>query len=232
VARGYGKAAARARRLIYIEDQYLWSPEAVSCFADALRNQPSLHMMVIVPRYPDQPGKIGGVPQLFGRAQAMNELSEAGGDRFAVYSPENHAGTPVYVHAKVCVVDDEWATVGSDNVSLRSWTHDSELTCAVFDPSGAYARDLRTRLGMEHLELPSPEPLLDPVAAFDAFADSAAALQTWHDGGRQGTRPPGRLRPFVPTDVDGWTRRWSSVLYRSVFDPDGRPSRIRGTDTF
>ncbi len=51
------------------------------------------------------------------------------------------------MHAKVCVIDDEWATVGSDNVSLRSWTHDSELTCAVFDPSGAYARDLRTRLG-------------------------------------------------------------------------------------
>jgi len=232
VARGYGKAAALARRLIYIEDQYLWSPEAVSCFAEALRNQPSLRLIAVVPRYPDQPGKIGGIPQLLGRARAVNDLRAAGGDRFAIYSPENRAGTPVYVHAKVCVIDDEWATVGSDNVSLRSWTHDSELTCAVYDPRGAYARDLRTRLGMEHLELTSPEPLLDPVAAFDAFATSAAALQSWHEDGRTGDRPPGRLRPYQPAAVDGWTRRWSSLLYRSIFDPDGRPSRIRGTDTF
>jgi len=232
VARGYCKAAARARRLIYIEDQYLWSPEAVACFADALRNRPELRLIAVVPRYPDQPGKIGGIPQLLGRARAVDDLRDAGGDRFAIYSPENRAGTPVYVHAKVCVIDDEWATVGSDNVSLRSWTHDSELTCAVVDPSGAYARDLRTRLGMEHLQLDSPAPLLDPAAAFDAFAVSAAALQTWHDGGRKGERPRGRLRPFAPTAIDGWTRRWSSLLYRSIFDPDGRPSRIRGTDTF
>jgi phosphatidylserine/phosphatidylglycerophosphate/cardiolipin synthase-like enzyme len=24
-------------------------------------------------------------------------------------------GAPIYVHAKVCVIDDTWATVGSDN---------------------------------------------------------------------------------------------------------------------
>ena len=35
---------------------------------------------------------------------------------------------------------------------------------------------------------------VDPHDMFDAFASSAAALQAWHDGGRQGERPPGRLR--------------------------------------
>ncbi len=164
--------------------------------------------------------------------RAIDELRAAGGDRVAVYSPENHAGVPVYVHAKVCVVDDEWATVGSDNVSLRSWTHDSELTCAVVDPSGSYARDLRTRLGQEHLDLSSPETLVDPVAAFEAFAASAAALQSWHDGGRQGARPPGRLRPFEPVQLSNWTRRWAGILYRTVFDPDGRPRSMRKTDSF
>jgi len=33
-------------------------------------------------------------------------------DRFAIYDIENHAGTPVYVHAKVVVVDDVWAMIG------------------------------------------------------------------------------------------------------------------------
>ena len=120
VARGYSKAAARARRLIYLEDQYLWSSQVVSCFAEALRDQPALRLIAVVPRYPDQPGKVGGVPQELGRARAIDELRAAGGDRVAVYSPENHAGVPVYLHAKVCVVDDEWATVGSDNVDRKS----------------------------------------------------------------------------------------------------------------
>ncbi|AKT50391.1 hypothetical protein [Arsenicicoccus sp. oral taxon 190] len=36
VARGYDKAVRRARRLVYLEDQYFWSGEVVSCFAKAL----------------------------------------------------------------------------------------------------------------------------------------------------------------------------------------------------
>ena len=46
---------------------------------------------------------------------------------------ENDEGTAVYVHAKVCIVDDVWMMVGSDNMNRRSWTHDSELSCAVVD---------------------------------------------------------------------------------------------------
>jgi len=53
-----------------------------------------------------------------------------------MFDLHNAEGTPIYVHAKVCIVDDEWMTIGSDNLNLRSWTHDSELTCAVVDPDG------------------------------------------------------------------------------------------------
>jgi phosphatidylserine/phosphatidylglycerophosphate/cardiolipin synthase-like enzyme len=53
---------------------------------------------------------------LVGRISALKQLHRAGGDRVAVYGIENHAGTPVYVHVKVCVIDDVWASVGSDNV--------------------------------------------------------------------------------------------------------------------
>src|SRR5207302_396991 len=64
-----------------------------------------------------------------------------GGDRVAVFGLENRAGTPVYVHAKVCIVDDTWLAVGSDNINLRSWTHDSELGCAVLDLGDADGPD-------------------------------------------------------------------------------------------
>ena len=107
-------------------------------------------------------------PNLVGRQQALDALHAAGADRVAVYGIENHAGTPVYVHAKVCVIDDVWASVGSDNINRRSWTHDSELSCAVIDDArderapqvvdrfghGArrFARDLRLELAREHLD--------------------------------------------------------------------------------
>ena len=65
----------------------------------------------MVPRYPDQDGRVRLPPNLRRpRAGAATIVRAAGGDRVAVYGLENHDGTPVYVHAKVCVVDDVWAT--------------------------------------------------------------------------------------------------------------------------
>jgi len=248
VARGYCKSVSRARRLIYLEDQYLWSPQVADCFAGALADNPELRMIVVVPRHPDQTGLISGVPQLYGRLRALTALQAAGGDRIAVYSLENSAGTPIYVHAKVCILDDTWATVGSDNLSLRSWTHDSELTCAVVetfaeggsdqdgsdqDGSG-YARSLRLRLAREHLGRADgdDDDLREPGPVFEAFARSAAALDEWHAGGRVGPRPAGRVRPYRLPQLSRWTQMWCRPLYRALLDPDGRPPGLRRDGAF
>src|SRR6185312_8211939 len=151
VACGYHKAIARARRLIYLEDQYFWGAEIVRSFADALATHDELHLIVVIPHYPDQDGWTMP-PNLIGRQDALREVRAAGGDRVAVYGLENHAGVPVYVHAKVCILDDVWASIGSDNVNRRSWTHDSELTCAVIDDAGQFPRELRLTLAREHLD--------------------------------------------------------------------------------
>jgi phosphatidylserine/phosphatidylglycerophosphate/cardiolipin synthase-like enzyme len=246
VAHGYTKALRRARSLIYVEDQYLWSEEVAQTFADGLRAQPGLHVVAVLPLHPDQDGKVSLPPNLLGRDKAISVMRAAGGDRVAVYGIENHAGTPVYVHAKVCIVDDTWAVVGSDNFNRRSWTHDSELSAAVLDdvrdpreprdPGGlgdgarAYARDLRLRLVREHLD--RDDGLVDPVEAFEAMRDAAAALQGWHDGGRAGPRPPGRLRPLRDPALSPATVRWATVLYRTLYDPDGRPRTLRRRNQF
>jgi phosphatidylserine/phosphatidylglycerophosphate/cardiolipin synthase-like enzyme len=164
------------------------------------------------------------------------------------------------VHAKVCVIDDWWATIGSDNFNRRSWTHDSELSAVVLDTTGgdhsAYARRLRLLLGAEHLDrrlepdaypgdlsaldrrrapdLLDDQPLidamadcLDPHAMFDAFASAGAALQDWHDHGRLGERPPGRLRPLHRIHLAWLTRAWATPVFRVIHDPDGRPRVLR-----
>src|SRR3954447_21728643 len=125
VARGYSKALLRARRLVYLEDQYLWGEHVGDVFTRVLREQPDLHVVAVIPLYPDLEG-VQRPPQLLGRARAMNQMMAAAPGGVAVYGIATPAGAPVYVHAKPCIVDDTWATIGSDNLNRRSWTHDSE----------------------------------------------------------------------------------------------------------
>jgi phosphatidylserine/phosphatidylglycerophosphate/cardiolipin synthase-like enzyme len=228
VARAYVKALGKAQRFIYLEDQYLWSLDATTALCAALRAQPELRCVVVIPRYPDPAGMLGDASR-FGRWRVEAALVRAGGDRVAIYDLENDQGVPIYVHAKVCMVDDVWMTVGSDNLNRRSWTHDSEICCAVMDGTGALPRDTRLRLAREHLDLDdAPDgALVDVPEWFDALRDAAHALDRWHRDGGSGPRPRGRLRVH-PTDRPARVAR--PLLHRLhawLLDPDGRPRDLR-----
>ncbi|HEX9100308.1 MAG TPA: phospholipase D-like domain-containing protein [Candidatus Dormibacteraeota bacterium] len=245
VARGFRKAIRRARRLIYLEDQFLWSTEVARTFAEALVANPSLHLIAVVPRYFDQAGVLTLRPNQVGRERAVEVLLEAAADRVAIYDIENLAGVPVYVHAKISVIDDVWASVGSDNFNRRSWSHDSEIACAVLDdardprapldPAGlgdgarTFARDLRLQLWREHLGRADGDDrdLIDPDEAVAAFRDAAAALERWHREGAHGERPKGRVRPHPRIQPSRTTRLWAEPFYRLVYDPDGRSPDMR-----
>jgi phosphatidylserine/phosphatidylglycerophosphate/cardiolipin synthase-like enzyme len=246
IAAAYRKVLGRAHRLIYIEDQYLWAPGVARLLGRALDADKGLHLIAVVPRWADKEGR-SAKPSLLGRERAVDVCRAAGGDRFAIYDVENHDGNPVYVHAKVVIVDDVWAMVGSDNLNRRSWTHDSELSCAVLDetfdlreprdPAGlgdrarVFARDLRLELLREHLDR-APDgsqdaDLLDGATAFAAAGACAAALDAWYDRGCAGPRPPGRLRTHAPERVRRRDKIWAIPLSRLVYDPDGRAVRDR-----
>jgi phosphatidylserine/phosphatidylglycerophosphate/cardiolipin synthase-like enzyme len=230
--------------LIYVEDQYFWSVEIATLLADALRRQPHLQVVGVVPRFPDKDGRFSGPPSRFAQARAIAIVKSAGGDRVGIYDIENDAGTPIYVHAKVCVIDDVWATVGSDNLNRRSWTHDSELSCAVIDsqlddripldPGGLgdgsrrFARDLRLSLWAEHLGMsPSAPELLDVAngaALWRKVAREVGDKTTNADVQGAGR---GRVRLHETEPVSSANRRWASLVYRLIFDPDGRPLAFR-----
>jgi phosphatidylserine/phosphatidylglycerophosphate/cardiolipin synthase-like enzyme len=227
VARAYRKAFARAESLIYVEDQYLWSSVVAEGLCEALERSPQLRLIVVVPRYPDEDGRISGPPARYGQLQAIRALRATAPDRVGIYDLENAAGVPIYVHAKVCIVDDEWFTCGSDNFNRRSWTNDSELTCAVLDSE--VARPLRADLWSEHL---GAEPSLDPVEGFDQWTHTAEALDAWHASGRVGPRPPGQIRAHDPQPVSTLQQLWARPLYNHIYDPDGRPRSLRRHNTF
>ena len=241
IALGYQKAVRQAQGLIYLEDQYLWSPDVLTCFADALKENRGLHLIAVIPSHPDQDGRWSLPPNLIGRQQAIEVLKSAGGNRVAVYGLENSDGCPVYVHAKTCVIDDIWCCVGSGNLNRRSWTHDSELSCAVVDddPDGAarrldehvpagsdsFAQRLRLKLACEHLGRLEADTadLLEPATTFAAFAASADRFDYWHLTGEKGPRPLGQLCTYTTPQLARRTKTWATPLYRLVYDPDGRP---------
>ncbi|MEO5852067.1 MAG: phospholipase D-like domain-containing protein [Nocardioides sp.] len=236
VARGYTKALEKARRLIYLEDQYLWGHHVADVFTEALRRHLDLHVIAVVPRFPDLEGAVGRTPHLLGRRRAMLAMIEAAPDRVAVYGVENDAGTPIYVHAKVCVVDDTWTSTGSDNFNRRSWTHDSELSAIVIDSEQRYGRDLRLTLAAEHLgrpdDLAGMDDCVEPAGMYAVFDEAATRLDAWYDGGRVGPKPVGRLRRMHPPDLGVLARRLALPMYLRMHDPDGRPGPLRKKDDF
>ena len=239
VAHANAKAVAHARRLVYLEDQYLWSEEVGRHFAKALRENPELRLIAVIPMYPDQDGAMMRPPQLYGRKLAMDLLLEAGGDRVAVYGLTSEAGYPIYVHSKVCVIDDVWTSVGSDNFNRRSWSSDSEVACAVQDvrvsdrsspvPHDSFALRVRRELVAEHVGISPDDVPDDPDAVWDLMAAAAAALDHWYAGGHG---PRGRRhlpRPSAPlkgTAVHWRRRSGPSTGAAGAERPPGRLRRL------
>ena len=148
----YMRAFASARELIYIENQFLWSPELVSVIAGKLRNPPTPEFRVVILL----PAKANnGAEDTRGQVGLLLDADHGGGRVLAAttrsLSPSKDRADPLYVHAKVAVVDDRWLIIGSANINAHSFFNDTEMCVATDD--AALARDTRIRLWAEHLEL-------------------------------------------------------------------------------
>ena len=162
----------RAERLIYLENQYLWAPEIVDTLIEALnRPRTTPFRIVIVLPARAYSGK-------WDNDRHVEQLREADNGRniiqvYAPYAWGPNLGTqpfsyrPIYVHAKVAVIDDEWLLVGSANLNDRGFVTDSEINALTHDP--ATARDLRIDLWTEHLGMQREEvAAADPHTLIDS----------------------------------------------------------------
>ena len=91
----------------------------------------------------------------------------------------NGARCNIHVHAKLMIVDDVFAAVGSCNLRTRSLLHHTEMNASVYDPS--VVRGLRCELFTKHLMVGTESS--EDEEAMRQFAeiaqDNAQRLESW-----------------------------------------------------
>jgi phosphatidylserine/phosphatidylglycerophosphate/cardiolipin synthase-like enzyme/uncharacterized membrane protein YdjX (TVP38/TMEM64 family) len=200
-----------ARRLIYIENQYLTAAAVGDALAERLRESDGPEVVIVGPLACSgwlEEGAMGVM-----RARLLRRLREADrGGRLHVYHPVLPGVKPedLTVHSKVLVVDDRLLRIGSANLSNRSMGLDSECDLAVASRGGdavaSCIEALRNRLLAEHLDAKPAE-----VAEARKEAGSwGAAIERL--GGK-----PRSLQPF-----DGEVPEWLDRLVpeTQLLDPE------------
>jgi phosphatidylserine/phosphatidylglycerophosphate/cardiolipin synthase-like enzyme len=174
IVEAYLRALNSAERLVYLENQFLWSPEVVDILAGKLRRPPSdgFRVVVMLPAKPNN-----GADDTRGQLALLAD-ADGGHGRFLATTLQARSGATsdhLYVHAKVGIVDDRWLTLGSANLNAHSFFNDSEVNVVTCDP--ALARDTRLRLWASHLERDAGEIAGDPSAVVDELWRPIASEQ-------------------------------------------------------
>jgi len=146
----YLGAIGAARRSIYIENQAIPIPEVAIALQAALDR--GIEVAIIVPADPEdgvraarhnpQHKPLFDALAALGRYQNFTLAGIAGPDAQGRRSS-------IYIHSKIMLVDDTWATIGSCNLHAHSLTGHSEMNAAIWDPK--VVRALRCELFSEHL---------------------------------------------------------------------------------
>jgi phosphatidylserine/phosphatidylglycerophosphate/cardiolipin synthase-like enzyme len=202
ILEAYTRALRAARKLVYLESQFLWSSQVVEILAGKLREPPSdeFRVLVLLPAKPNN-GADTTRGQLGVLARADN-----GAGRFFASTISAHSGGlfgPLYVHAKVGIIDDAWLTIGSANLNEHSFFNDTEMNILTCDPR--IARETRMRLWSEHLERSPDELSGAPTQIIDELWRPLAGEQL--ERHKRGERRTHRLM-----ELPGVSRRSMALL--------------------
>ena len=206
---------ARAKRLIYVESQYFTSRAVAEALALRLAEPDPPEIILVTSMAAHSWLQRQAMDTARVRLlQSLAKVDHAG--RMHVFAPVTALGTPIYVHAKLMIVDDAILRVGSANLNNRSMGLDSE--CDLFIDAGrpgnghvapAIAR-LRHRLIAEHCGI-APARAAEALVAGN-LAELVALL-------------PHNARRLVPLPLRRLTQAQKALADAALLDPE-RPEEI------
>jgi len=221
----FRKMVAKARRYIYIEDQFMFYDEAMEIVAAAL---PHVEAVVLVTDNATAFSiSIAGIDvtvasnmRYYRQHKAFAPLLRDPALQHKVHIYQlAREGVPItgdlaktwlYTHAKNYIVDDTFMLVGSHGVERTGWTNDVEVSIGVSDGTSgpdSFVGQFRRDIFAEHLQLHKDDAVLsDPLSAISEF-------------GRQAATGTARVRQYSPLNkADSWAEDQVYLVY----EPDGR----------
>ena len=208
----YCHQIAAAKRCIYAESQYFASRRIAEAIAKRLAEPDGPDIVIVNPEHAD--GWLEQQAMDTARARLYEALKARDTHgRFRIYHAFTTRGVPIYIHAKILIVDDRLIRVGSSNMNNRSMRLDTEcdVTIDTILPANAGRQDrilaIRNDLIAEHLDMP-----VERVAAVIAERGLVAGIEEMR-------QKPGRtLRPYVTPDLND-VQTW--LADHEVLDPEG-----------
>lgn len=202
IERLYLAVIAAAEHTIYLESQYLAAGSICEALEERLAEPDGPEIVVVNPRNAQTFLEDEAMHSVRARmierlrdAEARGRRDPDGPARFLIVYPANQAGDPIYVHAKVLIVDDRFVRVGSSNVNNRSMGFDTECDVAfeaTTQETRERVRDLQASLLGEHMGC-EPRDVADAIAREGSLMAAIEALNAAEGRG---------LRPIEPDPLD------------------------------
>ena len=167
------RAIDRSAQYIYIEDQFFWPCSIIEDLRAAAGRGVKIILVLANKSF-------RGILAKYHNAMRHDAVERVRGlapeNVFVFHLQQSGHGPGIHVHSKLCIIDDQYVSMGSANITERSMSTDSELTIAVVDGDsthstiqghplmvGRFAKELRMSLWMEHLGLIDRESIEDPI---------------------------------------------------------------------
>jgi phosphatidylserine/phosphatidylglycerophosphate/cardiolipin synthase-like enzyme len=176
----YRQAIAAARHTIYIENQAVPTPAIATGVEAALKR--GVEIVMLVPADPEEHVREARQDPkwkaFFDQIAAFGRYENF---MLAGIAARNRQGnrSNIYIHGKIMLVDDAWATIGSCNLHWHSMNGNAEMNASFWDPP--LVRALRCQLLAEHLDRDTAS--LDDRAALDLYRSIAQENRRKRDAG-------------------------------------------------
>ena len=208
----YVDLIGRAKRWFYAESQYFASRKVAEAIAARLAEPDGPEFVIVHPDSAE--GWLEPMAMDTARARLVEALKQRDPHgRLRLYHPYTEGGMPIYVHAKVTVVDDEVFRVGSSNFNNRSLRLDTECDVVIDSARAANADEgtsisaIRNSLLAEHLDT-------DCETIEAMLAETGSLIRTI-----ERLRGEGRsLRPYEVPELDA-VQSW--LADNKILDPEG-----------
>jgi phosphatidylserine/phosphatidylglycerophosphate/cardiolipin synthase-like enzyme len=202
----------RTKRWFYAESQYFASRKVAEAIGKRLAEVNGPEFVIVHPTNAE--GWLEPLAMDSARARLIAALQDMDPHRrLRLYCPYTEGGEPIYVHAKVTVIDDEVLRVGSSNFNNRSLRLDTECDVTVDAAHAVNADEKNTIAGIRNALL--AEHLGTDCETIESIiAETGSIIETV-----ERLRGDGRsLRPYEVPDLDG-VRAW--LADNKILDPEG-----------